>query len=130
MTTIEVNFFREEAERIEKYLGLNHLGDSVEVLSKLSFKKQSANGRRKIVLEFDIEEGQELVKKSYEENTPIDDRYNVRIDFLQGKQTHRYEVYLMDKLTGISGTVSSWDHREQAVAHIENILIPEIRGDK
>lgn len=54
MTTIETTFFGNDAWRIEQYLGFNHVGDTVDVDTKLVFTKRSRNGRIVIEMEFDI----------------------------------------------------------------------------
>ena len=52
----------------------------------------------------------------------------IRIDFLPGKRsTHKYEVYLMDAISGRSGTVESFETRKQAQHYIKTHLAPEIR---
>lgn len=54
--------------------------------------------------------------------------FRVQINFLPYKRgLYKYEVYLMDTISGRSGTVESFKTRKQAERYVKTHLNPEIK---
>ena len=54
MKTVYLTVFGKEAKEIAEKLGLEMVGDETDVNTKVIIKKESAEGRHKISIEFDI----------------------------------------------------------------------------
>jgi len=63
-----------------------------------------------------------------QEEVYSDDRYTVRLEYLEGKEAYKYEVYLIDKQTGRSGVVYSSDS-DAGARRMADDLIRELKSE-
>lgn len=54
MKTVYVTIYGKEAKEIAEEVGLEMIGDETDVNTKVIIKKESAEGRHKVSIEFDV----------------------------------------------------------------------------